>query len=63
METAQLFWGREMSSGKDQAIAPSREVLQHVQMCLYATVFSPGDWSLRAEVPWIPLEFFHCTEP
>lgn len=63
METAQLFLGCEMSSEKDQAPAPSQEVLRHVEMCLDATVFSPADGSVRAEVPWVSLEFFHCTEP
>ena len=63
METTQLFWGCEMSSEKDQAIAPSQEVLQHVEMCLDATVFSPDDGSGRAEEPWVPLKLFHCTEP
>lgn len=62
METTQLFLWCEMSSEKDQTIVPSQEVLQLVKMCWNATVFSLDDGSVCAEVPWVPLEFPHCTE-
>lgn len=39
MGTTQLFWGCEMSSEKDQFIAPSQEVLQDLKMCLDAAAF------------------------
>lgn len=57
------FLGCEMSSEKDQAIAPSQEVLQRGRMCLDAADFSPDDGSVCAEAPQVPLEFFHCIEP
>ena len=53
METTRLFLGCEMRSEKDQAIAPSHEVLQQ-KMCLDTTVFSPDDGSVLQKRPGLP---------